>query len=63
MEGYSHVKDTELMSMRHELDYLRHFKQNADFGPADQDVHDMYDRDYLAEDKNNTIPEGYASED
>lgn len=30
-----------------EFHYLRWFKQNADFGPADSDVHSGMDADYL----------------
>lgn len=30
-----------------EFEYLTWFKQNADFGPADSDVHSGMDADYL----------------
>jgi hypothetical protein len=45
-----------------ELEYLRWFYQNADFGPADEDVR-QYLRDAFVEDAGKQIPVGYQRED
>ena len=38
-----------------ELEYLRWFKANADFGPADSDVHAILDEEYETE-TGNKVP-------
>jgi hypothetical protein len=46
---------TELvLDMHEELEYLRYFHTEADFGPADSDVREMIDENYGKE-----LPEGY----
>lgn len=42
----------------HEIDYLRWFFANADFGPADDDVRQYLNKQYV-EETGNEIPEGY----
>jgi hypothetical protein len=44
-----------------ELDYLRWFKQNADFGPADGDVHAIMDEQYTKE-TGKPVPTDWAQE-
>jgi len=44
-----------------ELHYLRWFKQRADFGPADSDVHQLYDEEYT-EDTGRPVPPGWGQE-
>lgn len=41
-----------------ELEYLKWFFQNADFGPADSDVRDRLNRQFI-EQKEKNLPEGY----
>jgi hypothetical protein len=41
-----------------ELEYLKWFKQNADFGPADSDVHAIMDRQYTMQ-TGNLVPEDW----
>ena len=41
-----------------ELEYLRWFYQNSDFGPADSDVRDFLKEKFMDRTKKN-IPEGY----
>lgn len=41
-----------------ELEYLKWFKQNADFGPADSDVHEIMDENFMNETGKN-LPEGW----
>jgi hypothetical protein len=36
----------DLADITAEMDYLRWFKNNADFGPADEDVHDLMNSTY-----------------
>lgn len=43
---------------RIELEYLRYFFQEADFGPADGDVRYIINENYDGE-----IPEGYGDEE
>lgn len=38
---------SELKRLEHELHYLAWFKQNADFGPADSDVHMILADNYM----------------
>ena len=45
-----------------ELKFLRWFYQNADFGPAHEDVLMIMMQDYHAEDSENTIPPEYIDE-
>lgn len=40
------------------LEYLEWFKLNADFGPADSDVHDAMDQRFMAQTGKN-LPEGW----
>jgi hypothetical protein len=44
-----------------ELDYLKWFKQHADFGPADSDVHQIMDMQY-EEETGKTVPTDWAQE-
>lgn len=41
-----------------ELDYLRWFKQHADFGPADSDVHMILNEQYT-NDTGKDVPKGW----
>jgi len=41
-----------------ELEYLKWFKRNADFGPADSDVCDLMSEAFIKETGKN-IPKGY----
>lgn len=41
-----------------ELEYLKWFRINADFGPADSDVKDLYDQAFMRETGKN-LPEGW----
>ena len=45
-----------------EVEYLRWFKQNADFGPADSDVHAIMDEQYT-KDTGKPVPAGWAQEE
>lgn len=45
-----------------ELHYLRWFKQNADFGPADSDVHMFMDQAY-ERDTGKRVPAGLRFDD
>jgi hypothetical protein len=44
-----------------ELEYLKWFKQNADFGPADSDVHAIMDEQYTLE-TGKPVPTDWAQE-
>jgi hypothetical protein len=44
-----------------ELEYLRWFRINADFGPADSDVQDIMNEKFINESGKN-IPEGWNYE-
>jgi hypothetical protein len=44
-----------------ELEYLKWFKRNADFGPADSDVHQIMDEQYYKE-TGKAIPADWAQE-
>lgn len=44
-----------------ELEYLKWFRQNADFGPADIEVKDIMDRSFV-EETGKDLPEGYEPE-
>lgn len=41
-----------------ELEYLRWFKQNADFGPADSDIHEIMALEFM-ENTGKNIPKGW----
>lgn len=41
-----------------ELEYLTWFRINADFGPADSDVKNMMDQQFMKE-TNKNLPEGW----
>jgi len=41
-----------------ELEYLKWFRENADFGPADSDVQEIMDHDFMEETGKN-LPEGW----
>ena len=41
-----------------ELEFLKWFRRNADFGPADSDVKDMMTQDFMEETGKN-LPEGW----
>lgn len=45
-----------------ELHYLRWFKEAADFGPADGDVHDIMDTQYTKE-TGKPVPKGHTTDD
>ena len=45
-----------------ELHYLRWFKQTADFGPADSDVHMLLNEQYVR-DTGRPIPKGWGEEE
>ena len=55
------VLKTEVAKMDAELKYLRWFKQNADFGPADGDVHMIMDEQYEKE-TGNKVPANWRQE-
>jgi hypothetical protein len=44
-----------------ELVYLKWFKLNADFGPADSDVHSIMNENYT-EETGNPVPAGWETE-
>ena len=44
-----------------ELHYLSWFKQNADFGPADSDVHAILDEEYT-EETGYAVPKNWRQE-
>lgn len=41
-----------------ELEYLKWFRINSDFGPADSDVKDFYDKEFMRTTGKN-LPEGW----
>ncbi|AWY09298.1 hypothetical protein vBRpoSV10_176 [Ruegeria phage vB_RpoS-V10] len=45
-----------------ELEYLQWFYANADFGPADSDVRDIMNEEFM-EDTGKGLPEGYEPEE
>jgi len=45
-----------------ELEYLQWFYANADFGPADSDVRDIMNQEFV-QDTEKELPEGYEDED
>lgn len=45
-----------------ELEYLRWFYHAADFGPADSDVRDILDEQFISE-IGKLLPEGYEREE
>ena len=45
-----------------ELDWLRWFCSNADFGPADGDVQQAY-RQQFEEETNTRVPEGWRTDE
>lgn len=51
-----------LDSLETEVEYLRWFKRNADFGPADSDVHYIMDEQYT-EETGRPVPEGWSQEE
>jgi hypothetical protein len=52
----------EMAEAEAELEYLRWFKQHADFGPADGDVHQMLDDQYEAN-TGNQVPKNWRNEE
>ena len=52
------IQEKEKKDVEAELNYLRHFFCEADFGPADGDV-----RDIIRDDYDGVIPEGYGDEE
>jgi hypothetical protein len=52
---------TDLKDIEAELDYLTWFKQHADFGPADSDVHQIMDMQY-EEETGKTVPTDWTQE-
>ena len=51
-----------LDSIDAELDYLRWFKRNTDFGPADSDVHTIMDMNYT-EETGEPVPTAWSQEE
>lgn len=51
------VGERDLKEEKRELEWLRYFYENADFGPAHEDVVDMIKQAYV--DSGGRIPEGY----
>lgn len=45
-----------------ELEYLQWFHANADFGPADSDVRDIMDKQFVQR-TGKQLPKGYAKEE
>lgn len=45
-----------------ELEFLRYFHRNADFGPADSEVR-YYINDSFMEESGKRLPEGYETEE
>ena len=45
-----------------ELEYLKWFFDVADFGPAHEDVMDMYNQSFVGE-TGKSLPEGYEEEE
>lgn len=66
-----HAKDLEVVEMAYivakgsdadnELKYLRWFYENADFGPADDDVRQIMNAQYVSE--GGVIPKGYGDDE
>ena len=50
------------MEQATELEYLRFFFSQADFGPADGDVRDWINECFI-EETGKAVPEGYGPED
>ena len=50
------------MEQATELEYLKWFYQEADFGPADSDVRDILDEAFVNE-TGKTLPKGYGTEE
>jgi hypothetical protein len=46
-----------------ELEYLRAFYQEADFGPADSDVRDMINNQIRKDHGGRELPKGYREEE
>ena len=57
---FQEIRD-DLDGIDAELDYLIWFKQNADFGPADGDVHAIMDKNYTHE-TGKPVPTGWSQE-
>lgn len=49
------------MEQATELEFLQWFYSNADFGPADGDVREIMNRDFISE-TGKTLPDGYKEE-
>lgn len=45
-----------------ELEYLKWFRINADFGPADTDIKDIMNQNFMEQTKKN-LPEGWNLEE
>lgn len=56
------VLKSDVAEMEAELDYLRYFKQHADFGPADGDVHQAIDLMY-EESTGKRVPKDWRYDD
>ena len=48
---------------REELEYLKFFFQQCDFGPAHEDVVDIINKQYLKKTGKTKLPDGYGRED
>lgn len=65
--GASYMEAMDSLEKRHhaeheELLYLRWFKQNADFGPADSDVHMLMNQAY-ERDTGKRVPDGWRHDE
>ncbi len=58
----SAVKDTDVDTDQAELDYLRWFYANTDFGPAHSDVVGYMEEGYV-EETGHKLPKGYGPEE
>jgi len=58
---HGNLKETT-MEKAPELEYLQWFYANADFGPADSDVRDILNEEFM-EDTGKDLPEGYGPEE
>lgn len=61
-EGKPDRISDQLEEAADEIEYLRYFFQQADFGPADSDVREFID-DAFRNEFNKDLPKGYQAED
>lgn len=58
----AHVAEAPQQPIATELEWLQYFYQEADFGPADQDVRDIIKCDFMRQ-YGKQLPEGYNGEE